>query len=56
MDRLEAITYLLSHGDRSSEWAEAGLLSAVSRIAFDKDRETFEQADLDERLEEAANN
>jgi hypothetical protein len=49
MDKIQAIKYLLEHGDRDNEWAEAGMLSQVAKIVLSEES-SFDETQLDELI------
>lgn len=55
LSKLDAIGYLLRNGSRHSEWAEAGLLDAVSEVFFNRNNGVT-VAELDRLIDVAANN
>lgn len=55
MNKLEAIGYLVKNGARSSEWQEAGMFDAVSKVVL-MDDDTFTKQFLDDLIEDARNN
>lgn len=53
---LAAIQYLIRNGDHSSEWAEAGLLREIERVALAYVGTEWTKDELDEMLADAAEN